>query len=137
MQFLLWKDSNDKILSDLCNKYLYRDLYKSYELKQTGLISLDEIKEKLNRCGMCDEYYLAFDKPSNVTYDYYVEGEEEEKPSILINKKGKIKSIIRFSESIRAISGNQEIKYFLYFPRKNYDGKNISDDIIRYLEGLE
>jgi hypothetical protein len=134
---LLWKDSNDKILSDLCNKYLYRDLYKSYELKQTGLISLDEIKEKLNRCGMCDEYYLAFDKPSNVTYDYYVEGEEEEKPSILINKKGKIKSIIRFSESIRAISGNQEIKYFLYFPRKNYDGKNISDDIIRYLEGLE
>jgi len=134
---LLWADSSDKILSDLCCKYLYRDLYKSYELKQSGPFTLDGIKEKLNKCGMCDEYYLAFDKPSNVTYDYYVEGEEEEKPSILINRKGQIKSITRFSESIRAISGNQEIKYFVYFPRKDYGGHNICDDIIKVLEGLE
>ncbi|HHW02504.1 MAG TPA: HD domain-containing protein [Thermoanaerobacterales bacterium] len=132
---LLWKDSRDKILSDLCNKYLNRNLYKAYEL--SSLVSLDEIKEKIKSYGMCDDYYLAIDKPSNVTYDYYVEGEEGEKPPILINKKGKINSITRFSESIKAISGNREIKYFLYFPRESYDGKNISDEIISYLEGLE
>ncbi|WP_051585748.1 HD domain-containing protein [Caldanaerobius polysaccharolyticus] len=138
---LLWKDSTDKILSDLCCKYLYRDLYKAYELKQSVPISLDEIKEKLNSQGMDDEYYLVLDRPSNVTYDYYVEGEEGEKPPILINNKGKIKSITRFSDSIRAISGNQGIKYYLYFPRNNYEGINICDDIIKYLdkylEGLE
>lgn len=31
---LLWKDSTDGILRDLCCKYLYRDLYKAYEFKQ-------------------------------------------------------------------------------------------------------
>lgn len=102
---LRWADSRDKILSDLCCKYLYRDLYKSYELKQSGPFTLDGIKEKLNKCGMCDEYYLAFDKPSNVTYDYYVEGEEEEKPSILINRKNESGSFPKYTYKLKTEDG--------------------------------
>ncbi|MDI3312200.1 MAG: HD domain-containing protein, partial [Thermoanaerobacterium sp.] len=134
---LSWKNSRDKILRDLCCKYLYRDLYKAYEIEQSFPFSLDAIREILKNQNMDAEYYLALDRPSNVIYDYYVEGEEGEKPPILINSMGKNKSITRFSESIKAISGSQKIKYYLYFPRYNYEGVNISDDIIKYLEELK
>ncbi|MBP2070714.1 HD domain-containing protein [Thermoanaerobacterium butyriciformans] len=134
---LSWKNSRDKILRDLCCKYLYRDLYKAYEIEQSFPFSLDAIKEILKNQNMDADYYLALDRPSNVIYDYYVEGEEGEKPPILINSMGKNKSITRFSESIKAISGSQKIKYYLYFPRYNYEGVNISDDIIKYLEELK
>jgi len=137
----LWCDSEDKVLSDLCKRFLKRDLYKAYELKEDSIQHLgkieNKIKGKLADCGFGEEsveYYFAIDKPSNIVYDYYVEGEEGEKPVILIHKGGKCSSITRFSESIRSMSGIKKYRYYLYFPRSNYSGEDITGEIIKAIE---
>ncbi|MDP9751433.1 HD domain-containing protein [Thermoanaerobacter pentosaceus] len=141
----LWRDSKDKVLSDLCNRYLKRDLYKAYELKEDSIQYLgkieNKVKKKLVKYGFEEEnieYYFEIDKPSNVVYDYYVEGEEGEKPVILIHKEGKYKSITRFSESIKSLAGIKKHRYYLYFPRSNYKGEDITDELIKVIkEGEE
>ncbi|MBE3591899.1 MAG: HD domain-containing protein [Thermoanaerobacter sp.] len=141
----LWRDSEDKVLRDLCNRYLRRDLYKAYELKEDNIHHIGKIenklKEKLIQYGFEEEnveYYFGIDRPSNVTYDYYVEGEEGEKPVILIHKEGKYNSITRFSDSIKSLAGIKKYRYCLYFTRANYEGEDITDELIKIIkEGEE
>ncbi|SFE32496.1 hypothetical protein SAMN04324257_01327 [Thermoanaerobacter thermohydrosulfuricus] len=80
------------------------------------------------------KYYFGIDRPSNVTYDYYVEGEEGEKPVILIHKEGKYNSITRFSDSIKSLAGIKKYRYYLYFTRTNYEGEDITDELIKIIK---
>jgi hypothetical protein len=61
---------------------------------------------------------MMYDRTSNVAYDYYIGGEEEERerPSIFVlNRDGRYEEISRVSETIHAIA-KERVAAYLYVP---------------------
>ena len=117
----VWTASHDEILRDLATRILTRHRLKSIEF----LIAFDyavhkRIEDVLKRFNYPEAaWYMILDQPSNVTYDYYTSGEEEEKPPILVkDREGKTIEIAKKSEPTRALAGQRVIRFNLYVPEE-------------------
>ncbi len=63
------------------------------------------------------DYYLVVDSSSDLPYDFYRPGEEEERlPIGLLMKNGDIRELSRESEIVDAISGKRRTDHKLYYP---------------------
>ena len=66
---------------------------------------------------MDPEYYLVVDSSSDLPYDFYRPGEEEERlPIHLLMKNGDLRELSRESEIVDAISGKRRTDHKLYYP---------------------
>lgn len=115
MALKLWQESPDPILSDLSRRILYRELFKPIEIIENPPVNLldlpGRLKEIVRGSGYDPEYYLLFDAPSDVAYDYYTSPEEEDtsKPPIwIVDKSGTPRDITKLSEPIHAIAGKRK-----------------------------
>lgn len=116
--FQIWQEENDAILSDLCSRFMNRQLFKYVEFDPAKQYKkLTELSHLFTKVGIDPEYYLVVDSSSDLPYDFYRPGEEEERlPIHLLMKTGGIRELSRESEIVDAISGKRRTDHKLYFP---------------------
>lgn len=124
--FQLWIKERDPILSDLSDRFVNRRLFQYVDFDPgKDYRKLGELALLFKQAGINPEYYLIDDSTSDLPYDFYRPGEEEERlPIHLLMPSGEIKELSRLSQIVDAISGKRRTDYKLYFPAELLiDGK--------------
>ncbi|WOV87943.1 HD domain-containing protein [Sporosarcina oncorhynchi] len=116
--FQWWRKEDDPILSDLCNRFLDRKLFQHAEFEPaTEYRKIGELERLFKEAGIDPEYYLVADSSSDLPYDFYRTGEENERvPIYLQMNNGELRELSRSSEIVEAISGKRRTDHKLYFP---------------------
>lgn len=113
----MWRKESDPILNDLCARFLDRNLYKYVEFHSRDFRLLQELQELFREADIDPTYYLEVDTTSDLPYDFYRAGEEEERiPIMLRMPSGELVELSQKSEIVQAISGKRRFDYKLYFP---------------------
>lgn len=117
--FQAWQDEEDSILSDLCRRFLNRRLFQYIEFNPNSQMKMwMELNHLFKKAGIDPDYYLVVDSSSDLPYDFYRPGEEEERlPIHLLMPNGEIRELSRESEIVEAISGKKRTDHKLYFPQ--------------------
>ncbi|AGK56086.1 HD domain-containing protein [Bacillus sp. 1NLA3E] len=116
--FQLWEEEEDPILRDLSKRFMDRNLFKYVEFDPAkGYKKLAELSILFKKAGLDPEYYLVVDSSSDLPYDFYRPGEEEERlPIHLLMKNGELRELSRESSIVDAISGKRRTDHKLYYP---------------------
>lgn len=116
--FQMWEAEEDEILRDLCRRFVNRNLFKYVEFDPAKEYKkLAELSVLFEKAGLAPDYYLVVDSSSDLPYDFYRPGEEEERlPIHLLMKNGEIRELSRESEIVDAISGKRRTDHKLYYP---------------------
>ena len=68
-------------------------------------------------CRLDPEYYLVVDSTSDLPYDFYRAGEEEERlPILLLMPNGELRELSRESDIVEAITGKKRRDQKLFYP---------------------
>ncbi|WP_053218051.1 HD domain-containing protein [Virgibacillus senegalensis] len=117
--FQAWIEEKDAVLSDLCERFINRRLFKYIEFNPNQqMTEWMELYKLFQAIDIDPEYYLVVDSSSDLPYDFYRPGEEEERLPIhlLQPKKDELKELSRQSDIVEAISGKKRTDHKLYFP---------------------
>lgn len=115
--FSLWAHESDERLSDLCQRFMGRKLYKYVEVDQLNDALKARMREEWREAGLDPEYDLWFDSPTDNPYDVYRLGEEPSQQHILlIDHNHQLVELSKRSDIIGSISGIQNGKHVIYFP---------------------
>jgi hypothetical protein len=117
--FQAWQEEEDAILSDLCERFMNRHLFKYVEFNPNlQMQDWMELYQLFVEAGIDPEYYLVIDSSSDLPYDFYRPGEEEERlPIHLLMPGGELKELSRNSDIVESISGKKRTDHKLYFPK--------------------
>src|SRR5690606_40560142 len=98
--FQLWMTERDPILADLCDRFVNRRLFQYVDFDPgKDYKKLGELAQLFHSAGIDPEYYLIDDSTSDLPYDFYRPGEEEERlPIHLLMPNGDIKELSRLSQ---------------------------------------
>lgn len=121
--FHIWQEEDDPILVDLCRRFVNRDLFKYVEFDPaTEYRTLMELKDCFTKAGINPTYYLELDSSSDLPYDFYRQGEEEERlPILLLMPNGELRELSRQSDIVEAISGKTRTDHKLYYAKDLID----------------
>ncbi len=116
--FQMWQKEDDGILKDLCFRFMNRRLFQYAEFILNHNYSLySDLKEAFKKAGIDPDYYLTVDSSSDLPYDFYRPGEEEERlPIHLLMRNGDLRELSRESNVVEAISGKKRTDHKLYYP---------------------
>jgi hypothetical protein len=116
--FQTWQEEDDAVLRDLCSRFINRHLFKYVEFTpNTQMENYFQLKEWFRIAGIDPDYYLVVDSSSDLPYDFYRPGEEEERlPIHLLTSGGELRELSRESDVVEAISGKKRTDHKLYFP---------------------
>lgn len=137
--FQAWENEKDPILQDLCSRFINRRLFKYVEFQPSvEMNKIMELTVLFKKAGIDPDYYLVVDSSSDLPYDFYRPGEEEERlPIHLLKSNGEIKELSRESEIVDAITGKRRTDHKLYFPEdflKDMSSKrNMKKQILKLL----
>ncbi|MFS0673202.1 HD domain-containing protein [Ornithinibacillus sp. 179-J 7C1 HS] len=117
--FQLWQEEDDEILRDLCERFMNRRLFKYVEFNPNKQFNdILRLIELFKGAGIDPDYYLVVDSSSDLPYDFYRPGEEEERlPIHLLMPNGSLKELSRQSDIVESISGKKRTDHKLYFPK--------------------
>ncbi|WP_335871427.1 HD domain-containing protein [Bacillus sp. 2205SS5-2] len=123
--FQMWQEEEDAILRDLSCRFMNRNLFKYVEYDPAKEYKKTKELEKLfQQAGIDPDYYLVMDSSSDLPYDFYRPGEEEERlPIHLLTPANELKELSRQSHIVSGISGKRRTDHKLYFP-----GDFLTDD---------
>ncbi|MFC5406752.1 HD domain-containing protein [Cohnella soli] len=115
-----WVDEDDELLSDLCRRFLNRQLYKYAPLSPEDSGWLEEVSKEWLRIGLQPEYHLEVDTPIDSPYDIYKPGAlpdgKEKPPILLLGEQDRLTEISMKSDIIQSIAGLHRGKYYVYYP---------------------
>ncbi|API91863.1 hypothetical protein J32TS6_22630 [Virgibacillus pantothenticus] len=116
--FQLWQQEEDKILRDLCERFMNRRLFKYVEFNPNSQMNAwMELHRLFTEVQIDPDYYLVVDSSSDLPYDFYRPGEEEERlPIHLLMPNGELRELSRQSDIVEAISGKKRTDHKLYYP---------------------
>ncbi|HET7578795.1 MAG TPA: HD domain-containing protein [Bacillales bacterium] len=116
--FQSWQEERDAVLRDLCGRFVNRHLFKYVEFTpNTQMEDYFQLKEWFREAEINPDYYLVVDSSSDLPYDFYRPGEEEERlPIHLLTAGEELRELSRESEVVEAISGKKRTDHKLYFP---------------------
>lgn len=135
--FQMWEEEEDSILKDLCSRFINRNLFKYVEFDPAREYKkLARLSVLFEKAGIDPEYYLVVDSSSDLPYDFYRPGEEEERlPIHLLKKNGELRELSRESEIVDAISGKRRTDHKLYYPADMIlKNRKENEGIIKLLE---
>jgi HD superfamily phosphohydrolase len=119
MLFMQWSEERDAILSDLCNRFLNRRLFKYMSSEEADEACLQTLQERMNTLGLDPGYYLERNDPQGQPYDVYSPGQAEVKlPILLLDAKDQLSEISVKSEIIRSINGIHKGDRLVFFPEE-------------------
>ncbi|KMY55711.1 hypothetical protein AC623_18680 [Bacillus sp. FJAT-27231] len=136
--FQVWQEEKDPILSDLCRRFVNRDLFKYVEFDPAKEYRKhSELEALFKKAGIDPEYYLVFDSSSDLPYDFYRPGEEEERlPIYLLMNNGELRELSRESDIVDAISGKRRTDHKLYFPADLLNDESSKRNIKRQIRSI-
>ncbi|MDP4162032.1 MAG: HD domain-containing protein [Bacillota bacterium] len=136
--FQMWQEEEDAVISDLCRRFVNRNLFKYAEFDPAKEYKkLAELNKLFVKAGLDPEYYLVVDSSSDLPYDFYRPGEEEERlPIHLLMKNGELKELSRESEVVDAISGKRRTDHKLYYPEDFLLDETSKKNIKRQIRAL-
>ncbi len=106
-----WRFCDDKILSDLSNRFLNRKLFKVFDLDMPEAEREDflrQTKRIIENAGFDADYYFAEDRAGDVPYYFYTKERSEPKNLIYV-EEGFSRPVIReISEVSAAVRGLQK-----------------------------
>jgi HD superfamily phosphohydrolase len=119
--FTQWAEERDPLLSDLCDRFMNRRLYKYITIDNPDESLLNEISDVFSSIGLNPDYHMEIDFPFDLPYDVYrpdkKEGEKKEKaPILLLHGEDEICEISAKSDIVRSITGLHQGQYHLYYP---------------------
>ncbi|MFJ7934259.1 HD domain-containing protein [Sporosarcina sp. NPDC096371] len=116
--FQMWMKEDDAILSDLCYRFINRRLFQFAEFDPaTEYRKIGELEQLFKQAGIDPAYYLVADSSSDLPYDFYRPGEENERlPIYLQMPNGELSELSRSSDIVDAISGKKRTDHKIYFP---------------------
>ena len=116
--FQMWQHEEDDILSDLCERFINRRLFKYVEFDPNKMMNTwVKLTQLFKDIGIEPEYYLVVDSSSDLPYDFYRPGEEGERlPIHLLMPNGELRELSRESDVVEAISGKKRTDHKLYYP---------------------
>ncbi|SES18866.1 hypothetical protein SAMN05518684_11050 [Salipaludibacillus aurantiacus] len=116
--FQAWEEEDDPILSDLCQRFMNRRLFKYVECNPSKqMLIWPELQQLFKKIGLNPDYYLVIDSSSDLPYDFYRPGEKDERlPIHLLMPDGRLRELSRESDVVEAISGKKRTDHKLYFP---------------------
>jgi HD superfamily phosphohydrolase len=131
--FQIWQEEEDEVLKDLCCRFINRNLFKYVEFDPAREYKkLAKLSQLFVEAGIDPEYYLVVDSSSDLPYDFYRPGEEEERlPIHLQMKNGELRELSRESDIVDAISGKRRTDHKLYYPADFVAG---SEEIMKLLQ---
>ncbi|WP_152656912.1 HD domain-containing protein [Oceanobacillus sp. CFH 90083] len=140
--FQQWQEEKDDILADLSCRFINRHLFKYVEYNPDPQINAGmELYQLFKEAGINPDYYLVVDSSSDLPYDFYRPGEEEERlPIHLLMPDGGLKELSRHSDIVEAISGKKRTDHKLYFPRdriQRIEDPDLKKRILDILYGKE
>ncbi|MFJ7857927.1 HD domain-containing protein [Peribacillus sp. NPDC097206] len=137
--FEAWEEEEDPILRDLCIRFVNRKLFKYVEFHPSNnqMNRLMELRALFIEAGIDPDYYLVVDSSSDLPYDFYRPGEEEERlPIHLLQTNGELRELSRESEIVDAISGKRRTDHKLYFPADLLRDESTNKDIKKQIRQL-
>ncbi|WHY77500.1 HD domain-containing protein [Neobacillus sp. WH10] len=136
--FQIWQEEADTVLSDLCRRFVNRNLFKYAEFDPAKEYKkLTELTTLFKKAGIDPEYYLVVDSSSDLPYDFYRPGEEEERlPIHLLMKNGELRELSRESEIVDAISGKRRTDHKLYYPADFLEDESTEKEIKQQIRAL-
>lgn len=112
--FRVLSEGKDRILADLCNRFLNRKLFLYQDLKsdEEKLRIMDLYRQK----GFDPHYYVVSDDQSQIPYLYYNNGNEIGEIEILVNRE--LKVLPEVSEIVGAITNStkNKIDHKIFYP---------------------
>lgn len=106
-----WQNSDDEILSDLAKRFLYRRLFKAFDLdmpEEERSVFLEKARQVVESAGFDVRYYFIEDKAGDVPYYFYTKSANEPKNMIFV-EDGFSRPVIReISEVSAAVRGLQK-----------------------------
>lgn len=121
MQTMLvfWSSESDAVLSDLCKRFLNRKLFKYSAFEDVDQKVFQHMEQAMLELGLDPASYMEIDSPSNLSYDVYRPGENDENlPILLLNHKDQLTEITQKSDIVRSISGIHRGKHRVYYPEE-------------------
>ncbi|MBD2872870.1 HD domain-containing protein [Paenibacillus arenilitoris] len=121
--FAQWAEERDPLLSDLCDRFMNRRLYKYITIDNPDESLLNEISDAFVSIGLDPDYHMEIDFPFDLPYDVYrpdkKEGEKKEKaPILLLSGEDEVSEISAKSDIVRSITGLHQGQYHLYYPEE-------------------
>lgn len=114
-----WRFELDPVLSDLSQRFMNRQLFKYMAMDAPGSSLLLQLGSALAEAGFDPDYYMEVDFPSNLSYDVYRPGKNDEKlPILLLDSKERLTEITHKSEIVSSISGIHIGKHHVYYPEE-------------------
>jgi uncharacterized protein len=120
--FQFWMHEEDKILSDLCRRFINRDLFEHVDLNpEEEPERYAWIIEQVKAAGFDPEYYVKPDSTSDLPYDYdRPERLTTKRPIYLEMKSGEIRELSEQSHIVSAMANKLKRDYKVYFPKGNF-----------------
>ncbi|MFS0874081.1 HD domain-containing protein [Paenibacillus xylanilyticus] len=119
--FMQWRKENDPVLSELCERFMDRRLYKYVEVEQIDVETIEEIRAAFAKAGLNPEYDLEIDFPTDLPYDVFRPDESTDKQILLLDRQDKLHELSEVSDIVRSISGIHRGKHHLYYPQNKVD----------------
>ncbi|OAB42748.1 HD domain-containing protein [Paenibacillus glacialis] len=117
--FMQWTTERDSLLSQLCERFMHRRLYKYVELESHNMDMINDVREAFIKAGLDPEYDLVVDLPSDLPYDIFRPGDEvSQKQILLLDRQDRLQEISEVSDIVRSISGLHRGKVHLYYPEE-------------------
>ncbi|HLS06915.1 MAG TPA: HD domain-containing protein, partial [Bacillota bacterium] len=127
--FQQWQFEDDHILSDLCDRFMNRRLFKYVEYDRVDEERVyNRLVQLFKNVNIDPKYYLIVDKSSDLPYDVYggLDDLYETMPIYLRMPDHSLKELSAHSPIVEAISGKRRTDYKLYFPLD--DLEDLPDD---------
>ncbi|MDF2558236.1 MAG: hypothetical protein K0R71_2064 [Bacillales bacterium] len=114
--FQLWLKEEDTILSDLCERFLNRHLFKSVEFHDSDedFKKLERLTTLFHKVGIDPDYYLTVHTSSNIGYESHALGTQQ---ITLLLKNGEYADLSDHSTIVSAINGKKSVYKYLYYPK--------------------
>ncbi|AUW93264.1 MAG: HD domain-containing protein [Sulfobacillus thermotolerans] len=118
--FNVWQYGPDKILADLCRRFLDRHLFSYTDAPGHDEDAYQAMVSKVRAAGFDPSYYVAIDETATVYYDYYLgadhNGSGDGALFLWDENQQQLIEMSRLSEPIQAIARDRQALRRLYFP---------------------
>lgn len=118
--FQFWMEEADPILSDLCRRFINRDLFAHIDLNPAEEPErFAWLVEQVKSIGLDPEYYIKPDSTSDLPYDIYRPGiAPTKRPIYLEMPSGEIIELAQQSHIVSAMANNIKTDYKVYYPKE-------------------
>ena len=134
--FQRWQYETDPILSDLCDRFMNRRLFKYIEYDpEREKSKLDKLEELFERANIDSTYYLTIDSSKDLPYDVYRKGKDRV-PIYLQTSSGEEKELSTHSVIVEAITGKTREDHKLYYPSEKIaaiEDTSLREEILKLL----